>query len=41
MPNYDGTGPRKRSRFPSRRRGGRGLGRCKSDSGGFIGLLMS
>lgn len=29
MPNRDGTGPRKRSPYPSKRRGGRKLGGCK------------
>lgn len=29
MPDRDGTGPRRRSPRPSRRRGGRGQGRCQ------------
>lgn len=29
MPDLDGKGPRKRSRFPSRKKGGRKKGNCK------------
>jgi hypothetical protein len=29
MPDRDGKGPRKRSRFPSKKKGGRQLGDCK------------
>ena len=41
MPNKDGKGPRKRSRYVSRRKGGRRLGNCTSDGEGFIDYLMS
>lgn len=28
MPNEDGTGPRNRSRYPSKKKGGKQLGNC-------------
>lgn len=28
MPDRDGKGPRARSRYPSKKKGGRGLGKC-------------